>query len=683
VAYRAALWSRTASRILLTLERFPAATPEALYGGVQGVDWSEHLAPDATLAVSCVSAHSAITHTRYAAQVVKDAIVDQLRARHGTRPTVDRDAPGLGVNLYLHRDRARLALDLSGPLHERGYRVRGVAAPLRETLAAILLLRGDWPRRAAAGEGLYDPVCGSGTLLAEAALMAGDVAPGLVRPRLGSPAWKGHVPALREAALEEARGRAARGLERLPAIAGSDRDPEAVAAARENLAAAGLAAHVEVRRGSLEALAPRPGPGLVVANLPYGERLADAAAARASAAALGRALRGPLAGWASAVLVAGREQAAALGVSAQARVPLRNGAIECELRLAEASAPGHGGASAPLEAPGPLPDAGAFANRLQKNRTRLGRWARRAGVTCYRVYDADLPDFAFAVDLYHPESPEGGEALPPRVHVQEYAPPRDVDPVRAAARLEAGMEALCAVLEVPREHVHVKVRRRQRGASQYQRLAESGERLVVREGGHRFLVNLTDRLDTGLFLDHRLVRARVAELAAGRRFLNLFGYTGAATVYAAAAGARTTTLDLSGPYLDWARDNLALNGLAGPDHRLVRADVLQWLAQASGDPGARWDVILLDPPTFSRSKRMRDTLDIQRDQGRLLPAALALLAPGGVLVFSNNARGFRLDPAVLADVDAVERTRETVPPDFRRGRPPHRSWELRLRARRG
>jgi 23S rRNA (guanine2445-N2)-methyltransferase / 23S rRNA (guanine2069-N7)-methyltransferase len=196
-------------------------------------------------------------------------------------------------------------------------------------------------------------------------------------------------------------------------------------------------------------------------------------------------------------------------------------------------------------------------------------------------------------------------------------------------------------------------------------------------------VNLTDRLDTGLFLDHRLVRARVAELAAGKRFLNLFGYTGAATVYAAAMGARTTTVDLSGPYLEWARDNLALNGLDGPDQRLVRADVLQWLAQASAEPGARWDVILLDPPTFSRSKRMEGTLDVQRDQGRLLPGALALLAPGGVLVFSTNARGFRLDPAVLAGVDAVERTRETVPPDFGRGRPPHRSWELRPRPRGG
>jgi 23S rRNA (guanine2445-N2)-methyltransferase / 23S rRNA (guanine2069-N7)-methyltransferase len=316
-----------------------------------------------------------------------------------------------------------------------------------------------------------------------------------------------------------------------------------------------------------------------------------------------------------------------------------------------------------------------LANRLRKNLAVLGRWARRGGVDCYRLYDADMPEYAVAVDLYR-----GGTEL--RVLVQEYAPPADVDPAAAARRLQEVVEVLPEVLQVPPGHVHLRVRRRQGPAHQYRPLARRGELLEVREGECRFLVNLTDYLDTGLFLDHRETRRLLAALAPGRRFLNLYAYTGTATVCAARAGAVTSTsVDLSPTYLDWAARNLALNGLAGAAHRLVRADCLAWLEeQASrGTHGPRFDLAFVDPPTFSASKRMRGTLDVQRDHLRLIRLTLGLLAPGGVLLFSTHLRGFRLDREGLADLALEDLTRATIPKDFERNPRIHQCWRVQRR----
>jgi len=309
-------------------------------------------------------------------------------------------------------------------------------------------------------------------------------------------------------------------------------------------------------------------------------------------------------------------------------------------------------------------EAGAegFINRLRKNLRHLGRWAEREGVSCYRLYDADLPEYAVAVDRYEQW-----------LHVQEYAPPPSVDPARARERLEQVLAVLPAVLELPPEHVFLKVRQRQKGTSQYRKQANQGRFHEVREGNTRFLVNFTDYLDTGLFLDHRLTRRLLGELAAGRRFLNLFGYTATATVYAALGGATgTTTVDLSSTYLDWARHNLELNGIRGARHELVQADCLQWLARARD----RYDLIFLDPPTFSNSKRMEDTFDVQRDHVALLRQVLPLLTPGGVLIFSTNHRKFRLDRDALADSRIEDWSRRTLPLDFARDPKIHQCWRI-------
>lgn len=666
IAYRACLWSRLASRVLLPLARFKAPTPEALYAGVQTIVWSEHLGVDSTLAVDCSAINSPIPHSHYAALKVKDAIVDQLRSATGARPSVDTERPDIRVNVHLHHSDATVGLDLSGDsLHRRGYRADGHAAPLKENLAAAILLRANWPAIAKHGGALVDPMCGSGTLLAEAGLMAGDIAPGLLRPRFGFSRWHGHDTALWQTLIDEAETRRAASLAQIPPLLGYDNDARAVRAARENLRRAGLG---EVARVETRALADcvvaDATPGLVVANPPYGERMGEAGELPALYAELGAALTRCFAGWRAAIFTARPELGLRLGLRATRKHSLYNGALECQLLHFEID-PAH---AVQRREPKPVVlGAGAemFANRLRKDLRHFGRWAARADIGAYRVYDADLHEYNFAIDVY--------ESDKRYAHVQEYDAPDSVDEQLARQRRREALEVIPAVLEIPKDQMAFKVRRRQKGHAQYEKLGETGQFYEVREGPARFWVNFTDYLDTGLFLDHRPTRALLGEMAAGKRFLNLFGYTGAATVHAALGGARSTaTVDLSHTYLDWARRNLALNKISGA-HELIQADVLEWLQQARGQ---QYDLIFLDPPTFSRSKRMTDTLDIQRDHVLLIQAALALLADDGVLVFSTNNRRFKLDTNALAGVSIRDITRQTIPKDFERNPRIHQCYRI-------
>jgi 23S rRNA (guanine2445-N2)-methyltransferase / 23S rRNA (guanine2069-N7)-methyltransferase len=645
----------------LELSRFPAADVQELYRGVGQIDWAAHLAPEGTLAVDCTAGKSPITHTHFAALKVKDAIADQFRERLGVRPS---ERPALRLHLHLEGEEGALSLDLAGEsLHRRGYRQEGLAAPLKENLAAAILFRAEWPAIAQKGGSLLDPLCGSGTLLIEGALMAADSPPGWGRPYWGFAGWKGHQPQVWETLLAEAGQRREAGWGRIPSISGCDADPQAIRAARANAARAGLEGKIRLEQGAFAQLGPLGPPGLVVANPPYGERLGQERELARLYLQLGQVLKERFGGW----------QAALFAGNAELRIPLRprrsytlyNGPLRCRLLLFRLDA-------APRQTAPPLPPpltqgGEMLRNRLRRNLRTLGRWAKRQEVRCYRLYDADLPEYALAVDLYQGESTW--------VHAQEYQAPAEVEEARARARREEALSLLPQVLEIPPENLYFKLRRRQRGKAQYERLGESGRFYEVREGVCRFLVNFADYLDTGLFLDHRLTRALIGEWAGGRRFLNLFGYTGTATVHAALGGAAgTTTVDLSRTYLDWAGRNLALNGL-DRGHELVQADCLEWLGQARRE-GRRYGLIFLDPPTFSNSKRMEETLDLQRDHGELIQEAARLLAPEGVLIFSTNNRRFKLDRGALEGLDVEDLSRRTLPEDFARNPRIHQCWRL-------
>jgi 23S rRNA (guanine2069-N7)-methyltransferase / 23S rRNA (guanine2445-N2)-methyltransferase len=667
-AYRACLWSRLASRILLTLARFPAASAEALYAGVQQIRWGEHLDANGTLAVDFSGTGSGITHSRFGALKVKDAVVDQLRDEFGARPSVDTERPDVRINVYLYRDEATLSLDLAGEsLHRRGYRSEAVEAPLKENLAAAILLRANWPAIARQGGAFVDLMCGSGTLPIEAALIAGDIAPGLTRDYYGFLRWKQHDAALWDGLIAEAETRREAGLAQLPPIRGYDHEARAVRYARENVAGAGLTEHIAITRRELSACAPEDGPpGLIVVNPPYGERIGEVSELPALYAELGTQMKTCFSGWHAAVFTGNPELGKHMGLRAQRYHTLFNGAIECRLLHFEITE----GAVVEERAPKPFeirPGSSAeiFANRLRKDLQHFGRWARRQEISCYRLYDADLHEYNLAVDVY--------ESDRRYVHVQEYEAPYTIDPDKARLRLQHALGVIPVVLEIPREQMFFKVRRRQKGGGQYEKIDETGEFHEVREGPCRFLVNFTDYLDTGLFLDHRNTRTMLGELAKGKRFLNLFGYTGTATVHAGLGGAAsTTTVDMSYTYLDWAQRNFELNGMRGKNHELVQANVLVWLKENR----QRYGLIFLDPPTFSRSKRMEDTFDVQRDHVALISDAAALLEPDGILIFSTNLRRFKLDREALAPLAIEDITRRTIPKDFERNPKIHQCFRI-------
>jgi len=684
--YRACLWLRSASRVLVEIDQVGAEDADHLYVGVREIDWTRWLDPGRSFAVSFHGSNYSINHTGFGAQKVKDAIVDAFQTRHGRRVLVDPRAPEQTVHVHLSGTRARVALDLVGgeALHHRGYRQIAGDAPLRETLAAGLLWRAGWPIIAAEGGAYLDPMCGSGTLLIEAAWMAGDVAPGIMRKRWALQHWPQHAPAAWSALVAEARQRCDEGLERLPPILGFDRDSRMLPVARDNLERAGLADHVQVMHGAVETLKlPEglPPKGLMLTNPPYGERLESAGNMPALYAALGEAMRRELMGWEAALILPKDAESWHLGWRAFRTHDVFNGALECRLlrfhlqdeqRLAP-RIEDDGSAARLIRACAAMAEsegAQMMANRLRKNLREMSRWAAREGISCYRVYDADMPEYSVAIDLYHDHQ---GKRW---VNVQEYAAPPSIAQEDARRRLREAVSVLPEVLGVEPGQIFMRIRERMKGEAQYEKRAELGVFHEVREGGARLLVNFTDYLDTGLFLDHRSTRHWLGEWARGKDCLNLFCYTGVATLHMAMGGARSTTsVDMSRTYLDWARRNLELNGLRGASHRLIQADCLVWMGEAA-HAGEKYDLIFLDPPTFSTSKRMQGTLDIQRDHVPMIRQAMALLRKGGRLVFSNNLQRFKLDTEALADLVIEDVSKASIPKDFSRNPRIHQCWTL-------
>ncbi|HEX4152032.1 MAG TPA: bifunctional 23S rRNA (guanine(2069)-N(7))-methyltransferase RlmK/23S rRNA (guanine(2445)-N(2))-methyltransferase RlmL [Steroidobacteraceae bacterium] len=679
--YRVCLWSRTATRVLLSLGSAEAGTTEALFAGLKRFDWRAHLGPAATLACDCSGGNAAIRHTLYGSQLLKDAVCDSLRESTGERPVIRPERPDVLLHLHVEGSTALVSVDFSGEsLHRRGYRSEGGRAPLKENVAAAVLLRAGWPQIAAQGGMLVDPMCGSGTFLTEAALIAGDIAPALGREYFGFLGWRGHDAGLWRRLHEEAAARrAARPPRRI--IVGSDIDAEAVRMALANGANACVGEWMHVEKRALASVAAPRGPaGLVVSNPPYGERLGAEPALAELYAELGTVLRDRFRGWQAAILTGNPSLARNLGIYAKRTHRMFNGAIECRLLRFDLDAARE--PQSPDEARAKWssrPGAQMFANRVRKNLDRLEPWAAKERIEAFRLYDADMPEYAFAIDLYGRE--------PRHVVVQEYAAPSTVDQESARQRRREVLTVLPEALGVPLEQVHSRVRKAQKGTGQYQRRGSprppaGAGRVVVREAELEFWVNFHDYLDTGLFLDHRITRRMLREWARDADFLNLFCYTGSATVYAAAGGARSTvSVDLSNTYLDWAHDNLLLNGFGGTQHALHRADCLEWVASQES-AGARFDLIFVDPPTFSNSKRMEGVLDVQRDHAGMIRRTLKLLRPAGRLVFSTNYTRFKLDAEALTDLDVTDISTSTIPKDFERNPHIHRCFVIRSRGAR-
>lgn len=676
-AYRVCLWSRLANRVLLLLVHTDVTDADSIYAAVQKVDWLEHMRSTASLAIDFNGSSEHINNTLFGAQKVKDAIVDQIRIATGDRPTVQRDRPDIRVNVYLHRDKLQVALDLSGDsLHRRAYRLKAGGAPMKENLAAAIVYRSDWPDTD--NPIVLDPMCGSGTLLIEAAMLFCDIAPGINRSYFGFQGWVQHRREIWNELVDEARERRTQGCATMPAtLIGRDTDVRVLSIAEDNAERAGVAEFIRFEEGAAEKLTRDSlpeGKGLLVTNPPYGERMGDSAQLMFFYRQLGTVFKEQLAGWKISIFSGNPDLIDVVGLRPDKHYKMYNGALEGRLALfsiherrlpparvrLEGEEPEE--AAPRYEVPAEVRDM--FANRLRKNLRLLKKWLKKENITAYRLYDSDIPEFAVAVDVYGDE-----------VHVQEYAPPKNIDPVKAFERLQAVMQAVPEVLGISEEKVVLKQRRRQSGKNQYEKQGESQNFKTVTEYGCEFRVNLRDYLDTGLFLDHRPIRKQIQQMSAGKDVLNLFCYTASASVHAAKGGAASTTsVDMSSTYLQWGQHNMSLNGFAEARHHFIQEDCFKWLKTQKG---ARFDLIFLDPPTFSNSKRMDGVLDIQRDHTGLVRLAMLQLRPGGVLIFSNNYRRFEIDREALAEFDIVDITPKTLDPDFKRNSRIHVCFEIR------
>ena len=674
--YRTLLWSRLSSRILLPIVQAKVFSDLDLYSAVVGVNWLDYFDEKVHFFVDFNGTNQEIRHTQFGAMRVKDGIVDYFE-RHGrARPNVDKEQPDIRIHAYLNRDDVVLSLDLSGDaLHMRGYREDTGKAPLRETLAAAIVLRSGWQK----GTLLVDPMCGSGTLLIEAAQMEAQIAPQLYRLHWGFDFWQGHNQAVWKKVKEEALAlaEAEKQRENPPHFYGFDLDHRVLQKAKQNAQNAGVAHLMQWQQGDVAAI-KNPSPnvaGTVICNPPYGERLGTTPALIALYSVFGQRLKQQFAGWNASIFSGEPSLLDCLRLRSHRQFKAKNGPLDCvqkNYHIAERTEQSAVENALEFDRTSSVFSEVAvdFANRLQKNIKKIEKWAKQQGLDAYRLYDADLPEYNLAVDRYADH-----------IVVQEYAAPKNIDENKARQRLLDAVNATLQVTGIETNKLILKVRQKQKGTNQYEKLANKGEYFYVNEYGAKLWVNLTDYLDTGLFLDHRLTRKMLGEMAQGKDFLNLFAYTGSATVHAALGKAKsTTTVDMSNTYLNWAEQNLLLNDIEGKQHKLIQADCLQWLEKCD----RQFDLIFVDPPTFSNSKRMEDSWDVQRDHIKLMTNLKRILRPNGTIVFSNNKRGFKMDFAKLEELglSAVEISHKTLPLDFERNKQIHNCWLVQAEAHR-
>lgn len=657
---RANLWLRAADRVLVQVATFPAEDFEALFETTKSAAWHEWIPADGAFPVVGRSIKSQLSSVPACQRAVKKAIVESLLSAHRT-DALPETGPQFKIEVAILKNQVTLTIDSTGQsLHKRGYRKSAAAAPLKETLAAAMVMLSFWqPERP-----LIDPFCGSGTIPIEAALIGRNIAPGLNRsfpaetwPALSADHWKQAREQARDLMRPEFSER----------LIGTDVDERVLRGARHNAEQAGIAEQIHFQQKPFSELSSKREHGCVITNPPYGQRIGDQHELASLYHDIPEVLR-KVPTWSHYILTAYPDFECVIDKPADRRRKLYNGRIECTYYQFHGPKQNESGEREAAQIFGGLNEKAReqgelFRRRLQKRARHLRRWPTKQGITCYRLYEKDVPEIPLIVDRYEDH-----------LHISEYERPHERDPGQHADWLDLMARIAAEVMEFDRRNVFLKQRRRQRGTTQHKQLADQRHEITAREGGLGFIVNLSDYVDTGLFLDHRITRSMVRESADGATFLNLFGYTGAFTVYAAAGGAgRTTTVDWSNTYLDWAERNMQLNGFTGEQHRFVRADAADFVRQLPKHE--LFDLAVVDPPTFSNRKGADDHWDVQRDHADLLNELLLRMKADGVIFFSTNFRRFKLDDSAIR-ADAIrEISRQTVPSDFRNHRI-HRCWRI-------
>ncbi len=667
LGYKISLWTRLATRVMLKLGEGEALNKEQLFKAASSINWLEHFTSETTFAIDFVGYSEEIRNSQFGGLTIKDAIVDQFRDQGHERPNVDKKSPQISFQARLLRDQVFIYLDFSGRgLFQRGYREHSGAAPLKENLAAALIIRSGW--LADTSKPLVDPMCGSGTILIEAVAMATKQAPSIYRASWGFESWLKHDEDLWQGQLNKAKDDSASALDNAQhsslKVFGVDIDPRVINTAQQNTRNANVQRFIEFKCQNTNDMKNAYGhSGTILFNPPYGERIGELPELVENFVLFGQKLKSQFIDWRVAILTSNVELLAMLKLSSFKRYKFKNGPLDCQFALYNVDQKQLAKDAVNPQSSFSEEDSD-FANRLKKNTKTLKGWLKSNQIDCYRLYDADIPEYNVAIDIY-------GDYLV----IQEYAAPKTIDEQKAKKRLQEVLYWAPKVLHVPTDKVILKTRAKQTGKNQYQRVDKSKQSITVNEHGALFKINLWDYLDTGLFLDHRKTRQIVAKKSKNKSLLNLFAYTGSVSVQAALHGASAiTTVDMSNTYLNWAQDNFALNKLNGHKYQFIQADCLDWLKKNT----STFDIIFIDPPTFSNSKRMEDSFDVERDHVALITDALKSLAEGGEIFFTNNKRNFKMDfdAMEVLGLQAQAMSDVTRDKDFSRNKHIHNSWSI-------
>ncbi len=653
---RTNLWLRSADRILVKVASFTAADFDALFETTKSIDWTQWLPANAHFPVEGRSVRSTLTSVPANQRAVKKAIVEAMKSQHGVS-SLPEDGPLYRCQIALLKDEATLTIDTTGPsLHKRGYREFAGGAPIKETLASAMVQLSFWNEE----KPFLDPFCGSGTIAIEAAMLGRNMAPGLNRS-FAAEQWANLDSVLWQEARAEAGDLQLPPFEEI--LVATDADFRVLRTARQNAEKAGVADQIHFQEREFSDLQSSRKYGCLITNPPYGERLSDWRELKPLYESMPLILK-RLPTWSHFILTSYEGFQKLLQKNADRRRKLYNGRIECVYYQFHGPKP-KSGETEPVF--GGINEKAAeqaelFQRRLRKRARHLRKWPSKRGIYCYRLYERDIPEIPLVVDRYHDH-----------LHISEFERPHDRDIAQHDDWLELMRVSAAEALDVPAEKAFLKRRGMQRGSAQHARVAQDRYETEVEENGLKFIVNLSDYVDTGLFLDHRETRMMVCNESLSKDVLNLFAYAGSFSVYAADGGARsTTTVDLSKNYLDWAERNMRLNGFTGDEHTYVQSDIREYLQSLPDD--AQFDLAIVDPPTFSNSKSTEDDWVVQEHYAELLNSVLQRLRSGGVIYFSTNYRRFKFDETLIHG-RCHEITKQTIPEDFRNKRI-HRCWRI-------
>lgn len=670
--YKACLWSRVATRIQLVLTRVDASNAQALYNNTLSFEWEEHVPSGATIAVAAHGTNAHLRKTTFTALKAKDALCDRLRDVRGSRPNVDTANPNFMLDIALHEHKATLYLNLSGEsLHRRGYRKdkEQTEAPLKETLAAGMLSAAGWPEIAQVGGCLIDPLCGSGTIAIEAALILSNTAPGILRSHWGFEGWKRHSQNLWDQILEDAVCQKEYPSGKPHIIAG-DRDAHALAIARDNAERAGVAPLIQFIEDDaaqlgrhLRWMRNNRAPGLLATNPPYGKRLLTRAELPLTYGAISRAVEALPSSWTVAIITPDAGIDSALGRTPRHTLPCFNGPIPVWIRCYHmsderltcnvTSLEGHNSILPISEK-----SSSQFATRFRKMARDRARWAQKQGICCYRVYDADLPDYAYSIDLYASATTGAKVRF---VYLSELKRPRSTQIERAARRLTDAISVISTILDVDSTSIFVQTVNGKRPPRDHV-LA------TVCENSLKFEVDANDP-HAVLPLRGRKIREQILSMARGRSVACLFATGTAALVYALAGGATSAVVvDASAKHLKQIRHTMRANGFSGKGYRTVQSEIRSWLDHEAKNQHA-YDLFICLPPSWLSAKAAGgQEWATEADCYDLVRQCADALAPGGTILLGTlegqalpNPDSFDHLGLVVADISS-----QVLPYDFER-----------------